>query len=211
MSLINDALKKAQKLRTQESVPPPPAADRGPAAPIVRRGRPMAFPHVLLLLGAAVLLVILAAGVTAYVLRSDKKSAPASRFASVAVHAAPPAEAPGSLPQITLPALGEPPPPAAAKPAPPPPARALAASAPSAAPAEPPAPPQPDPRALAFIDALRITGIRASATDSKVLMNDRVFRVNDIVSYELGLRLKAVNNDSLTFVDGHGFVYTKNF
>jgi len=70
---------------------------------------------------------------------------------------------------------------------------------------------RPDARAQAFVDALRVTGIRASGSDSKVLMNDRVFRLNDIVERTLGLRLTGVAADRLSFTDPNGLVYTRNF
>ena len=63
----------------------------------------------------------------------------------------------------------------------------------------------------AFIDQLQVMGVRSSGTDSKVLMNDRVYRVNDFVNRELGLKLTKVNSDSLTFVDANGASYTKQF
>jgi hypothetical protein len=69
-----------------------------------------------------------------------------------------------------------------------------------------------DIRILTYIDALRVTGIRAAGgSDSKVLMNDRVYRVNDMVDYTLGIRLTRVAAEGLTFVDGNGTVYVKNF
>jgi ribosome-associated protein YbcJ (S4-like RNA binding protein) len=58
---------------------------------------------------------------------------------------------------------------------------------------------------------LKVTGIRSSGTDSKVLMNDRVFRVNDVVDRSLGVRLTKVSSDSLTFTDANGAVYVKYF
>jgi hypothetical protein len=72
-------------------------------------------------------------------------------------------------------------------------------------------PSKPDPKILAYLDALQIAGIRVSDTGSKVLMNDRVFRENEIVDHLLGLRLKKVESDTLTFVDERGVIYTKNF
>jgi len=72
-------------------------------------------------------------------------------------------------------------------------------------------PSKPDPKILAYLDALQIAGIRVSDTGSKVLMNDRVFRENEIVDHLLGLRLKKVESDNLTFVDERGVIYTKNF
>ena len=68
-----------------------------------------------------------------------------------------------------------------------------------------------DERVHAFVDAIRVTGIRSSGSDSKVLMNERVFRVNDIVDRNLGLRLTSVAPDSLTFTDPNGVTYVKNF
>ena len=62
-----------------------------------------------------------------------------------------------------------------------------------------------------LIDTFRITGIRASATDPKVLMNDRLFRLNDIVDRATGLRITRIEPSSLTFVDANGATYTKNF
>ncbi len=71
-------------------------------------------------------------------------------------------------------------------------------------------PTKPDPKILAYLDALQIAGVRVSDTGSKVLMNDRVFRENEIVDHLLGLRLKKVESDLLTFVDERGVIYTKN-
>jgi hypothetical protein len=85
-----------------------------------------------------------------------------------------------------------------------------------AAPSAPP-PPPPDPvaekrsRILAFIDNAHIAGVRMAGGDSKVLMNEHVYRVNSVVSAELGLRLASVGADTLTFVDENGAVYTKTF
>jgi hypothetical protein len=105
--------------------------------------------------------------------------------------------------------------PAIAKlPAPPPATVTAPITAPTLSPPAGPAlldPSKPDPKILAYIDALQIAGIRVSDTGSKVLMNDRVFRENEIVDHLLGLRLKKVESDTLTFVDERGVIYTKNF
>jgi hypothetical protein len=70
---------------------------------------------------------------------------------------------------------------------------------------------KPDLRILAYLDALQIAGIHVTDTGSKVLMNDRVYRENEIVDHLLGLRLKTITEDALTFVDERGVIYTKNF
>ena len=68
-----------------------------------------------------------------------------------------------------------------------------------------------DERVSLFVDAIRVAGIRSSGNESRVLMNDRVFRVNDIVDRTFGLRLTKVEANSLTFTDAGGAVYIKNF
>ncbi len=81
--------------------------------------------------------------------------------------------------------------------------------------AAPPAPaataPKHDERVNQFVDAIRVAGIRSSGTESRVLMNDRVFRVNEIVERNFGLRLTKVEPNTLTFTDANGAVYVKNF
>jgi hypothetical protein len=72
-------------------------------------------------------------------------------------------------------------------------------------------PTEPDPKILAYLDALQVAGIRMSGTDGKVLMNDRVFRENEVVDRLLGLRLKKIEPETLTFIDERGVTYTKNF
>ena len=42
-------------------------------------------------------------------------------------------------------------------------------------------------------------------------MNERVYRVNDIVDRALGVRLTKVAVDSLTFSDANGVSYIKYF
>jgi hypothetical protein len=41
-------------------------------------------------------------------------------------------------------------------------------------------------------------------------MNDRVYRVNDLVDRNLGVRLTKVESGRLTFTDASGAVYSKN-
>lgn len=62
-----------------------------------------------------------------------------------------------------------------------------------------------------FLEKLRVSGIRASDTDPKVIMNDRVYRLNDIVDRTTQLRLTRIEASTLTFVDASGFEYRKNF
>jgi hypothetical protein len=100
--------------------------------------------------------------------------------------------------------------PASAKPSPATPAIAAASSQPIPAP-EAPDPTKPNPKAQTFVDTIKVTGIRAFGDESKVLMNDRVYRLNDIVDRSLGLRLIEVSNERLVFVDENGIRYTRYF
>jgi len=127
-------------------------------------------------------------------------SAPAAPVATPAVESPAPSVSVQVNPATPPPIVTEPPPAAVAKTEPP------AAAQPS-----PPAAPQQNRKILVYIDGLKVTGVRAAGTDSKVLMNDRVYRVNDMVDYELGLRLTIVTTSGLTFVDDNGVVYTKTF
>lgn len=73
------------------------------------------------------------------------------------------------------------------------------------------APASPNERIAAFVEAIKVTGIRSSGAESRVLMNDRVYRVNDTVERGLAVKLIKVGTDSLTFVDANGFEYVKSF
>jgi len=243
MSLINEALKKAQKQRTGDtpSLTEMPAIGGESASRIARRGKPAGFNTLILRisLGVAALAIV---GVGAVlILRRPAAPAPAVPLTSTP----PPITTPASTVVAAPTSLTTPvePPPLSAQAAPAntlpmapnsPPARATpAATAPSTtvvfAPVEAPKPvesstiqlaPEPvrpavirklEPRAINFVNSIRVAGIRASATDSKVLMNDRVFRVGDTVEAEMGLKLSGITANSLTFEDENGGRFTRNF
>jgi hypothetical protein len=116
--------------------------------------------------------------------------------------ASPPAPAPASSSvQVNL---------SASAPAPesPPPPRATPPQAKPVPPAASPEMPY-HRRVLAFVDSLHVTGVRAAGDDSKVLMNDRVYHLNDMVNIELGVRLTGVSTTVLLFADENNKVYTK--
>ncbi len=237
MSLINDALKKAQKQRTGDSTPLAnlPSVGGEPAAKIAKRGKPVGYNSQLKRLAAGAAGVMLVALVGSYFAARhfsrppDAVSAPMDAPpAATAVATSPdPAKPPitFSLPVAPKAAATEPAPAVVA------PITTLAGSAtplPQPAPSRPPVAipqrsadrTQPEPEALpvkldtkavVFIENLRIAGIRASATDSKVLMNDRVYRTGDIVEHQLGLKLTGITANSLTFEDERGGRYTRNF
>ncbi len=250
MSLINDALKKAQRQHSEGTVPaqppstPPVAGDStGPLQRVARREKPPAFQSQLVLvgIGAGAVVVLLAVGAFFYFRSSGAALKPV-----IAAQTAP-AQTPGPSLPVAAPAVAVPPP-AVVQPAPvtvadqtkampapvAPPAATLPAVAAAPAPtsdtgaianqagSEPDAPnsvqaskpnehPKPSNRMVAVIESLKVTGIRSAGPDSKVLMNDRVYRLNDIVDHELGIRLTAVAGKTLTFEDDHGVAYSRTF
>lgn len=252
MSLINDALKKAQKQRTGET----PA--HHPVMPVTGSERPAQFsrpsnpPAILTLLmpislSLIALMMLIGGGVWLFrdrgsvsppVATTPAATTQVAMAAPVAsapiqvaeppklVAATPPPSAPASsvstfvVPNVTPPApvitRTETPKPAAPKPEPVQPAvvPVAVAAVETAAVEQTPAvllPAKIEPKAINFIEAIRVAGIRASTTDSKVLMNDRVYRLNDIVEHEMGLKLVGITANSLTFEDEHGSRYTRSF
>ncbi len=251
MSLINDALKKAQRLRSAPAAASE-ASTAGPGAPIRKRAAPLRAQTTILLAAAAAALVVCSVVVTVYFLNRGT-AAPLRRVTTPLPTRPVVAQTESAAPVIAAPVITAPAPvrePAAAdNPAElvvartesaravsavagPAPAAPAAASAPDDAsagpvaratpvPIEAPATPvrrpareanaAPDPRILNYIDGLKVAGIRSSGNESKVLMNDRVYRVNDMVERALGVKLVKVQSDSLTFTDPNGVVYTKTF
>lgn len=270
MSLINEALKKAQRTRTGDlsgNLPPMP----GGGGRVAKRSQPRTSQQLILIAAGAIALVVLSVVATVYLVNRPPEPKPAAPAPMVAP--APPA---ATVPPVVVPVLNPPvlttrpaaaippvvtqtPPPEKtsaspapaptqlqpAKPAPvvvlPPPAptptpRTPTTTTPAPSPAPtapvsvpvattpPPVPPaasaalpatvaapKHDERVNQFIDTIRVAGIRSSGTESRVLMNDRVFRVNEIVERNFGLRLTKVEPNTLTFTDANGAVYVKNF
>ncbi|MFZ5494084.1 MAG: hypothetical protein ACOZE5_01945 [Verrucomicrobiota bacterium] len=253
MSLINEALKKAQRQRTGEAPALgalPTIGGETPRHLAGRSGAPAISGLLLKIgLGAGGLALVVAAGVfllrgkspassttpaaqppdrsappPAPVVAAPAPAAESKTAQSVAQPAAKSAEnafvlpiAAPSEPAKTAPTLpGSEPRTEAANPV-----AAAPLTRPQAGPAVPAAtspakvdtapPARLEPRAMDFIDSLRVAGIRASATDAKVLMNDRVYRIGDTVEREMGLRLVGITANSLTFEDERGGRYTRNF
>lgn len=243
MSLINEALKKAQRQRMEGGVPPTPEppsdATAGNGPRVAKRDRPTDFRSQLLLLaggGLALVCALVVAGF--FLLRPKPSEAPAKAAPSVVQPAKEPAPtvaatAPATRPPetatppvtapITQPAVASNPPastgtaPANVTPVVTAPTAApvAVASKPAASPVEEPAKsldkPKASPRMIAIVEALKVAGIRAAGAESKVLMNDRVYRLNDTIEHELNIRLTGVTAKSLTFEDDRGATYTRNF
>jgi hypothetical protein len=74
-----------------------------------------------------------------------------------------------------------------------------------------PAPVNPSIRIQGFIDRIRVTGIRKSDTESRVILNYRMFRVGDMVDSGLEVKLVKIEDGVLTFADSSGKTYIKLF
>ena len=253
MSLINDALKKAQRLRTEDSAgTAPPIAGAG-GTRVAKRSEPRTSQQLVALAAGVVTLVVLTVVATVWLVNRPAAPKPAP---TAAAPSKPTTNVVTAAPIIVAPAIKPTPSPVttapesrpvasnsapvvrpietAAQPATPAPTAITATTNPlivtqpanageipaaqppplESRPAVPPPPAAPvkgDERVHAFVDAIRVTGIRSSGEDSRVLMNDRVYRVTDIVERTLGVRLTKVDPGSLTFTDGNGAIYVKNF
>jgi hypothetical protein len=235
MSLINDALKKAQKQRTGEapSLGSMPSVGGESAHRIAGRRKSGGNPALLYGGGGVLALLLVVGGYFAF------RSAPEDRGQKTEdspIQAATPPPSSASNPQVSglrsqvssapSPVSESPPPAIAQQSTVPPPVSGLrspasaSASAPQVSESPPPAPavqvpaapaPKLEPRAIQYIENLKVGGIRASATDSKVLMNDRVYRIGSTVEAEMGLKLVEITSSSLTFEDDRGGRYTRTF
>lgn len=255
MSLINEALKKAQRQRTLDHAPLAGAPTGVAAAAVTTHVRaashrrsyaPVWFGLGLLVLGAVSTVLIMRYGFPADPAPVAATPAPvvAATPAPTPVAIATPAPQPiapapqspvavASEPAITFslppsaPTVATPPAPASA-PAPIPASVTTPSSAPVAV-ATPAPTPAPAPVAVvpvarvaaaptaaereakiyAFLSAIRLTGVRGVDREARVLMNEKVYRLNDTVDADLGLRLSGVRPGLLLFTDSTGRVYEK--
>ena len=62
-----------------------------------------------------------------------------------------------------------------------------------------------------YLERARVAGIRGSETDPKVLMNNRVYRLNEVVDRDLQLRVIHIAPRELRFEDPSAHIYRKTF
>ena len=238
MSLINDALKKAQRQRTNNPFGIDAPMPGGGGGRVARRSSGMPTQTILLIVAGCAILVVLSALGAVFFTRGNSAAAKSPTSLAIATPSTPAMAAPTEniLPALEIPPLALPartevapapgptspaggtvapvaeikvepvaPPPAAAKTAP------LIDSAPAPAAGPAPRPVVTEERIHAYLDALRVTGVRTSGASSRVLLNEKVYRVNDIVDRNLALKLTGVETDFLTFTDATGTEYRKTF
>jgi hypothetical protein len=213
MSLINDALKKAQsvqgpapdmatnKFSGNPAGTPGAVSGSGSAGYVPRRSDPMSAQKlVMILLTAGIVFIgfIAAMGVGAYFVINSTSPDTVAETETIIVDAR----------EVVL--VEEPEPVVVAEPEPAPePEPVVVADT-------PPPPPavrvnRPDPEILAYVDSLRIRGIRISNGEAKALMNDKVYKTGEIVNHPMNLKLSEVSPEGLLFEDGQGNTYVARF
>lgn len=218
MSLINDALKKAQNQRAGlPPIPgPTPAPPKGAASvpTTPRKGKTPVSKSILIGVTASLLCALISIAATLYILKEDAPPAPlppAMAAVSPVVAPAPAAVVPVNAPLVTAPIA----PGVATEPAPivmtPPPAPLPTITAPSAATVSAAATKQTAARIQSFIARLRVNSIRISEGGNKAIINERLFRTGDVIEPSLGLKLVGIENGQLTFVDEAGNQYFRHF
>jgi hypothetical protein len=216
MSLINDALKKAARLRAEEQadlVPPMPGGGRGRVA---RQREPIRTQTIVLIAGAAVALIVVSAVITGVLMTGKPAPKPivAERSMPAPAPTTPPLKVAVQAPtiQVPTPRLSPPPAPtptptAAPKP---PEAAASVAQAPAAVPAAQ-ATQSHNEMIQGIVERFHISGARSAGADSKALIDGHVYKVNEVVDRSVGLRLVRVEPDRLTFADSDGGTYVRSF
>ena len=64
---------------------------------------------------------------------------------------------------------------------------------------------------LKFLDEINVRGVKLAGENSKVLMNNKVFRVHNTVNNEFMLKIMEIKQHEIVFVDHAGVTYTKFF
>lgn len=70
---------------------------------------------------------------------------------------------------------------------------------------------KPDPQIIAYIGDLKITAIRMAGKDSKIFINNRVYRLNSTINRQLKIKILKIDPQRIVFIDNVGIKYTKHF
>jgi hypothetical protein len=234
MSLINDALKKA---RNQSAASPHQASSHLTAtdptqSPYRGRGESPSFLSWFLVTAVITVLAVTCAILAMVLFYQSTDNDTAAKQASIEAPATPPAQS--LLPAASLLPEAE----SFTRPAEPDPKSAASASAPAEADAEPAAPlteakpesPQPfrAPSAADRIETMddastpsqavvhwlaesTVTGVRLANEQSRVMLNGRSYRLGETVHFELGIVVRAIQENRVLFEDARGVRYVKHF
>ncbi len=64
-------------------------------------------------------------------------------------------------------------------------------------------------RIQAIVDRIQINSVRTSQTETKVIINNRLYRLGDTIDHSIGLRLSEVHHNHILFTDEVGNKYIK--
>lgn len=223
MSLINEALKKAQPPRSAGSTPAPdnPGAagpGKGPAPPHRSRLR-----YLWGFLLSVLIVGILSTAFTSFFIwqlldeeeDGEPNQPPARESARSPVPATPVADMGSTVEEPTANLPGEPPPASPPETSPEPRPSGLATPPPSA-PTEPPPPTQPpDPAVLSRLLELEIRGVMSGGT--RILLHDqatdrtKAYMKGETLEGSIRLTIETISETSIEFKDHAGNLHTKSF
>lgn len=209
MSLINDALKKAQLERNGKNAP---AASNPDVSTAVTGGVAGGRRGVLV---ALVFLVLIGAGGAAYFSGVFDAAEPVASLPPKAAPKAPSPAVPPTKPAVVVVAEAKPEPAAPVVPAipAPPPAPAPAAPLPAPAPVEVAAPaapvaPKKDPAVEALVGLMNLSLVRKST--GRCVLDGSIYKVGELVKSDPLIKLEAVSDSGVVFTDAKGVRYEKN-
>lgn len=84
-------------------------------------------------------------------------------------------------------------------------------TAPAASPSSVQSVPKPDKQVMAYIRMLNVNAVRMAGNDSKVFMNNEIFRLNSTVNSDLKIKILKINPKQIVFIDNAGIKYIKRF
>jgi len=64
---------------------------------------------------------------------------------------------------------------------------------------------------IAFIESLGVTGVRAAGTDSRIVLNGKVYYPNSYVNLDFLLKVHEIYQNEVVFIDRNGIKYRKGF
>jgi hypothetical protein len=67
----------------------------------------------------------------------------------------------------------------------------------------------PSDEAIAWLGNARLSGVRISETDSRIILNGRAYGIGDYVNFNLGLKVMVIQEERVLFVDDNGKKYMK--
>jgi rRNA maturation endonuclease Nob1 len=62
---------------------------------------------------------------------------------------------------------------------------------------------------IQWLSRAKLSGVRLSKTDSKVILNGKAYSTGEYVNFKLGLKVMAIQDSRVLFVDGNGKKYLK--